>query len=34
MKSKTLPIALILIGILIGAVGYFLFMNYFIPNVN
>lgn len=33
MKTKTLSIVLILIGLAIGALGYYLFIDVFVPNM-
>ena len=33
MKTKTLSFVIILIGLVIGILGYFLFMKVFIPNM-
>ena len=33
MKTKTLPIVILLIALVVGALGYFLFMKVFIPNM-
>ena len=33
MKTKTLPIVIILIALVAGALGYFLFMKVLIPNM-
>lgn len=33
MKPRVFAITLILVGILIGAIGYFLFMKFYIPNL-
>lgn len=33
MKTKTLLIVIILIGLVVGALGYFLFLKVFIPNM-
>ena len=33
MKIKNLSIVIILIGLVVGALGYFLFMKVFIPNM-
>lgn len=33
MKTKVLPIVVIFISLVIGALGYFLFMKVFIPNM-
>lgn len=33
MKTKISPIVVILIFLALGALGYFLFMNVFIPNM-
>lgn len=33
MKAIKLPIVVILISLIVGAIGYFLFMNVFIPNL-
>jgi len=33
MKTKSLPIVIILIALVAGALGYFLFMKVFIPNM-
>lgn len=33
MKTIKLPIVVILVSLIVGAIGYFLFMNVFIPNL-
>jgi hypothetical protein len=33
MKTKKLSIVIILTGLVVGALGYFLFMKVFIPNM-
>lgn len=33
MKNQKLPLSIILIALAIGALGYFLFMKVFIPNM-
>ena len=33
MKTKTLPVVLILIALVVGALGYLLFMKVLIPNM-
>ncbi len=33
MKTKNLLIVIILIGLVVGALGYYLFMEVFIPNM-
>lgn len=33
MRAIKLPIVVILVSLIVGAIGYFLFMNVFIPNL-
>lgn len=33
MKKNVFPIVLVLIGVLVGALGYYFFTNVFIPNM-